>query len=234
MTSSWILLWQELRKRVFIWLSCLASFAVFLLPFANSLFIFFAHPLLHTLNNSQHLIATGILSGFWIPIELSLWFALLLSAPLFIWQFWSFIKPALTKTEKIWWKIYLGGSLGLFFLGLAFAYWVALPICLHILVHATPLLVNVMPDITNYLNFSFRLIISFGLATQLPLIILLLCQLKLVRVEELKKIRRYIIIGAFVIGMIIAPDVISQCLLAIPLCLLFELGILLAKFRILR
>lgn len=230
MTTSFITYWQELRKRLLIWVSSLAALSILLLPFSNSLFNVFAKPLLQALNTSENVIATGILSGFWIPIELSLWFSLLLSIPILLWQCWIFIKPALKKTEKIWWKIYLSGSLVLFLLGLCFAYFIVLPICLHVLFKATPSLVRVMPDIVNYLNFSFRLMLSFGLACQLPLVILLLCQLKIATVDQLRQKRRYVIISAFVIGMIIAPDVISQCFLAIPIWGLFELGILLARF----
>ncbi|MCD6048143.1 MAG: twin-arginine protein translocation system subunit TatC [Gammaproteobacteria bacterium] len=229
---SFVALWQELRQRLLLWLLVLIIFSVALLPLASHLFTVFARPLLHTLNPSQPLIATGIISGFWIPIELSLWFALLLSIPILLWQCWAFAKPALKKTEKKWWKIYLAGSFFLFLAGLFFCYQVVLPLCMRVLIRATPESVHIMPDIVNYLNFSFRLLLTFGLAFQLPLLILLVSQFKFVSIDQLQKNRRYIIIGAFVIGMIIAPDVITQCFLAIPLWLLYELGILLVKFFI--
>jgi sec-independent protein translocase protein TatC len=232
LNPSFAALWQELRWRLLIWLIALVIFSVALLPLASHLFNIFANPLLRILNPTQSLIATGIISGFWIPIELSLWFALLLSIPILLWQCWAFAKPALKKTEKKWWKIYLTGSFFLFLAGLAFCYQIVLPLCMHVLIRATPQSVRIMPDIVNYLNFSFRLLLSFGIAFQLPLVILLLNQFKLINISQLKKNRRYIIISAFVIGMIIAPDVITQCFLAVPLWLLYELGILLVNFLI--
>jgi sec-independent protein translocase protein TatC len=222
-------LWQELRKRLILWLVILTIFSLCLLPFANGIFNFFAHPLLKILDNKQPIIATGILSGFWIPIELSFWLSLLLSAPILLLQIWLFIRPALKTQEKFLWRFYLCGTLLLFFMGVIFCYNIVLPICLKVLLTATPTSVSVMPDIVNYLNFSFRLLLTFGIACQLPLLILLLCRLKITSVEQLTQWRRYIIIIAFIIGMIIAPDMISQCFLAIPLWLLFEVGLLLEK-----
>lgn len=222
-------LWQELRKRLLLWLTCLLIFALVLLPYAPTLFNIFARPLVSVLDNTRPLIAIGILSGFWVPIELSLWFALLLSIPILLNQIWLFIKPALKNSEKFISRFYLLSSLLLFLGGIIFAYTLVLPICLHVLFKATPSFVQVMPDIVNYLNFSFRLLLTFALACQTPLIILLLCHLQLTTIKQLAAVRRYIIIAAFVLAMILAPDVISQCFLAIPLWLLFELGLLLSK-----
>src|SRR3990167_6940411 len=160
-------LWQELRKRLILWLVSLIIFSLCLLPFTNSIFNFFAHPLLKILGNKQPIIATGILSGFWVPIELSLWLSLLLSAPILLVQIWLFIRPALKAQEKFLWRLYLCGSLFLFLIGIIFCYNIVLPLCLRVLLTATPTSVNVMPDIVNYLNFSFRLLLTFGVACQL-------------------------------------------------------------------
>ena len=229
-TAAIINLWQELRKRLLLWLGCLVFFSLSLLPFANTLFNVFAKPLQTILHTTQPLIAIGIISGFWVPIELSFWFALLLSIPVLLSQVWLFIQPALKTREKTFSRFYLVTSLCLFFIGLFFGYTVALPVCLTILLRATPTFVHVMPDIVNYLHFSFRLLLTFGIACQIPLIILLLCQLHITSRRKLSAWRRYIVIGAFFIAMLLAPDVISQCFLAIPLWLLFEVGLLLAKW----
>jgi len=228
MKNSTLLLFKELRQRLLLWLLFFAMTCVLFLSFANRLFIFFAQPLTHALSGTQHMIATGILSGFWIPIELSVWLALLLSIPFLFFQCWIFLKPALKKHELFWGRFYLCSSILLFFAGLFFCYFIVLPICLNVMMHAAPNLVNVMPDIVNYLSFSFRLLLGFGLTCQIPLLVLLLCQFNITTPTQLKKIRRYVIVCAFVAGMIIAPDVISQCFLAIPFCILFELGIFLA------
>jgi len=229
-TAALINLWQELRKRLLLWLACLVLFSLSLLPFANILFNIFAKPLQSILHSAQPLIAIGIVSGFWVPIELSFWFALLLSMPILLSQVWLLIRPALKTHEKIFSRFYLLASLALFFTGIIFAYIVVLPICLTVLLRATPTFVHVMPDIVNYLHFSFRLLLTFGIAGQIPLIILLLCQWHVTTRQKLNAWRRYVVIAAFFIAMLLAPDVISQCFLAIPLWLLFELGLLLAKW----
>ena len=225
-----LILWQELRSRL---IQCILFFLmvfVALLPFSNHCFELLAHPLLNNLNTSQSIIATAVTTGFWIPIEVCFWLALLISIPFLLWQLWRFILPALKKQERLWFRFYLSSSLGLFFIGLAFCYFLVLPVCLHILIHAAPADVKVMPDIVNYLHFCFHVLLAFGIAYQLPLIIVLLCQLEITTPAQLSAYRRYVIIAAFVLGMIIAPDVISQCLLAIPVWFLFEAGIALAKF----
>lgn len=229
-TSVIISLWQELRKRLLFWLGCLVFFSVSLLPFANTLFNIFAKPVQTVLHTNQPLIAIGMLTGFWVPIELSFSFALLLSMPILLSQIWLFIEPALKPHEKTCSRFYLFTSLCLFFIGIFFAYTIALPVCLSVLLRATPTFVHVMPDIVNYLHFSFLLLLTFGIACQIPLIILLLCQLHITSIQKLRTWRRYIVIAAFFIAMLLAPDVISQCFLAIPLWLLFELGLLLAKW----
>ncbi len=226
---SWIALWNELRQRIIYWLSFFIIIFIISLPISNHIFELFAKPLLKNLPIEQPIIATAITTAFWVPIELCFWLSALLSIPFLLWQLWSFALPALKKNEKRWLKFYLSSSLGLFLAGLAFCYFVVLPVGLHILINTAPERVKVMPDIVNYLNFCFRLLLAFGLAWQLPLLMILLNQLQIVTIQQFKKIRRFVIIGAFVIGMLLAPDVISQCLLALPLWLLFEVGIVLMQ-----
>lgn len=226
--SKYLDYWQELRQRLIFWLASLVILTFAFLPFANQLFTLFTKPLVKILPTQSHLIAVNIISGFWIPIEFCLFAAIGLSMPLLFFQLWRFVSPALKKHEKYWAWRFLWPSIFLFYLGIFIAYQCILPFILHFLIHAAPSNMIVLPDIVSYFNFALKLLLAFGLICQIPLIVNLTVSMGWLEKNQLKKIRPYVIIAAFVIGLIIAPDALSQTLIALPIWLLFELGLLTA------
>lgn len=220
----------EIRRRLFYILIVVSCVLLSLLPFNTQLFTLIVHPLQQWLPKSSHLVATKITATFIIPLKITVYLSVLLSIPFIFYQIWSFASPALYTNEKnkTWPLLFF--SLLLFYLGLLFAFYFILPIIFHFFVTTTPPGVLLMTDISAYLDFIVTLLFAFGVAFQCPLIILLLVKFNLVKLSTLKKQRPYFVIFAFTIGMLLTPpDVISQTLLAIPLCLLFECGLLLIK-----
>jgi sec-independent protein translocase protein TatC len=198
---------------------------------AKPLFFQFAQPLLDLLPN-QSLIATQVAAPFFIPLKFSLLFSLGVALPWFMFQIWRFIAPGLFQQEKMTIRCALIMSIALFYAGIAFAYYVVMPLALQFFVSSAPLGVTVMTDISAYMDFSLKLLLAFGLAFETPLAVVVLVRTGLVRVDQLKKQRGYVIIAAFTLGMLLTPpDVFSQTLLAIPLWLLFELGLLLSQLK---
>lgn len=221
----------ELRKRLINCLLALSLIFAILFYFANDLYTLLALPLLHHLPHGQGLIATNIVAPFFVPFELTFVAALFLAIPVFLYQLWAFIAPALYKHEKkLVWSLLLISTL-LFYLGVAFAYFVIFPIIFGFLTHTAPQGVIVSPDISQYLDFTLRLFFIFGGIFEVPVATILLVWAGVTTRERLIKARPYAIVGAFIIGMLLGPpDVLSQTLLAVPLWLLFELGIFLSQF----
>lgn len=220
----------ELRARLFS--SVLMLFAVFaiLLYFANDLYTWLALPLLKFLPQG-HLIATQIVSPFFVPFKLAFVAALFLALPFFLYQLWSFVAPALYGHERrlVWPFILLSGLL--FYSGIAFAYFVIFPMLFHFLAQVAPTGVLLSPDISEYLDFTIKLLLTFGGLFEIPMFMLLLTSIGVVTRKRFVQSRSYAIVSAFIIGMLLAPpDVLSQTLLAIPICLLYELGLLLTRF----
>jgi sec-independent protein translocase protein TatC len=202
--------------------------AVFFAILAKPLFFIFAQPLLDLLPN-ESLIATQVAAPFFIPLKFSLLFSLGLALPWFLYQIWRFISPGLFKQEKKLLSLGLILSIFLFYAGIAFAYFFVMPLALKFFVGSAPIGVTVMTDISAYMDFAIKLLLAFGLAFETPLIVVLLVRTGIVRADQLKNKRGYVLIAAFTIGMLLTPpDVFSQTLLAIPLWLLFELGLLLS------
>lgn len=221
----------EFRKRL---LKCVFFLLVvfgILFYFSNQLFTFLALPLLKNLPVGRGLIAINIVSPFFVPFELTFFAAFFICVPFFLYQLWAFIMPALYSDErKFLWPL-LSMSTFLFYLGVAFAYFIIFPVLFGFLSHSAPEGVMVSPDIGQYLEFTLKLFLVFGLIFEVPVVTILLIWTGVTSREALTKIRPYAIVSAFVIGMLLAPpDVISQTLLAIPLWLLFEAGILLSRF----
>ena len=219
----------ELRSRLIHALIVLfLIFAVFLY-FANNLYTWLAYPLLRFLPQG-HLIATQIVSPFFVPFKLAFMAAMLISVPYFLYQIWSFISPALYGHERrmIW--PFLFGSAFLFYSGLAFAYFVIFPMLFHFLARIAPEGVMLSPDISEYLDFTIKLLLVFGGLFEIPMVIVLLVSTGIVKLERFIKWRSYAIVGAFIIGMLLAPpDVLSQTILAVPIWLLYEAGIVLSR-----
>ena len=221
----------EVRKRLFICLSALIIIFSLLFCFANHIYTLLALPLLKQLPAGHSLIATSVVAPFFVPFELTFASALFLTVPVFLYQLWAFIAPALYQHERklIWPLLWI--SVLLFYVGVAFAYFVVFPIIFSFLVHTAPQGVTISPDISDYLNFTLKLFFIFGLIFEVPIATILLIWTGITTRESLIAARPYAIVGAFVIGMLLAPpDVLSQTLLAIPLWLLFELGLFLARF----
>lgn len=205
----------------------LAFLALF--SFAQDLYYLLALPLLEALPLGSQMIATDVTTPFFVPMKVALMTAFVVSLPNTLYQVWSFIAPGLYLHEK---KLVLPlVSIGclLFLSGMAFAYFLVLPIVFHFITSVTPTGVMVMTDIDKYLSFILNLFLAFGITFEVPIIVILLTRFQLVSLDKLKSTRPYVIVGAFIIGAIVTPpDVISQVLLAIPLWLLFELGIVIA------
>ena len=220
----------ELRSRLissFIFL--FAIFAVFMY-FANHLYTWLALPLLKYLPQG-HLIATQIVSPFFVPFKLAFLASVMVSVPFFLYQLWAFISPALYGRERrlIW--PFLMTSAGLFYSGIAFAYFIIFPILFRFLVHVAPEGVILSPDISEYLDFTTKLLLVFGALFEIPMVMVLLVAMGVVARARFIKMRSYAIVGAFIIGMLLAPpDVLSQTLLAIPIWLLYEMGIVMSRF----
>ncbi len=223
----------ELRKRLFKCLFVLFIIFGILFCFANPLYTLLAQPLLKHLPTSHGLIAINMVAPFFVPFELTFVTAILLSMPFFLYQLWAFIAPALYQNERrlIWPLLFM--STLLFYTGIAFAYFIIFPILFAFLTHSAPHGVMLSPDMSQYLEFTLKLFLIFGVLFEVPVITILLIWMGVTSREKLIKIRPYAIVGAFVIGMLLAPpDVMSQTLVAVPLWILFEAGIFLSQFFI--
>lgn len=221
----------ELRSRllriVAIWLLIFLG----LFYFANDLYTFLSEPLRAFLPEGTSMIATDVASPFLTPFKLALISALFLAMPFVLHQFWGFIAPGLYKHEKRIALPLLASSIILFYAGMAFAYFVVFPLVFGFFTSVAPEGVAVMTDISSYLDFVMTLFLAFGLSFEIPVATVLLVLAGAVDVARLKAIRGYVIVGCFVIGMLLTPpDVISQTMLALPMWLLYEVGILFAGF----
>lgn len=197
--------------------------------FARELYSFLAFPLLEKLPQGGQMIATEVVTPFFIPIKVALMVAFLVTLPHTLYQVWAFVAPGLYSHEKRLFLPLVFISSLLFFAGMAFAYFVVLPLVFEFIVYFAPEGVAVMTDISEYLNFVLTMFLAFGITFEVPVFVLILIRTGLVSIEKMKSIRRFVLVGAFIIGAIFTPpDVMSQILLAIPLYLLYELGIILA------
>lgn len=219
----------ELRARLI--RALLALFLGFL-PcafFARELYSFLAFPLLEKLPQGGQMIATEVVTPFFIPMKVALMVAFLVTLPHTFYQVWAFVAPGLYSHEKRLFLPLVFVSSLLFFTGMAFAYFAVLPLVFEFIVYFAPEGVAVMTDISEYLNFVLSMFLAFGITFEVPIFVLILIRTGLVSIEKMRSVRRFVLVGAFIIGAIFTPpDVMSQILLAIPLYLLYELGILLA------
>ncbi|HSO84735.1 twin-arginine translocase subunit TatC [Thiocapsa sp.] len=220
----------ELRDRLI--RMSIAIFVVFLalFPFANEIYTFVAAPLMAQLPEGNTMIATQVAAPFLTPFKLALIAAVFLSMPFLLYQFWGFVAPGLYKHEKRLATPLLISSIILFYVGVAFAYFVVFPLIFAFLSASTPDGVAMMTDISAYLDFVLALFFAFGIAFEIPIATILLVAAGITTPAALASKRPYVIVGAFVVGMLLTPpDVISQTLLAVPMWLLFELGIVFSK-----
>lgn len=223
----------ELRSRLLRSLVCILVIFLALLYFSNDIYHMVSSPLMRQLPSGASMIATDVASPFLTPIKLTLIVSVFISAPYILYQVWSFIAPALYKHERRLMMPLLFSSTALFYLGMAFAYFVVFPLAFGFFVKTAPEGILISTDINNYLNFVMALFFAFGVSFEVPVAIILLCWSGVTTPDDLKKKRPYIIVGAFVVGMIMTPpDVFSQTLLAIPMCILFEIGVFCARFYV--
>lgn len=226
---------MELRDRLMrMVLGVLIVFAV-LVPFANSLYKAISQPLRDQLLDGNQMIATGTVTPFLVPIKLALALAFFIALPWVLYQLWAFVAPGLYRHEKKLVMPLVVSSTLLFYTGMAFAYFVVLPLFSAFMAGTTPEGVNWMPDIHLYLSFLLTLFFAFGLAFEVPVATILLCLVGATTPDALAEKRPYIFVGAFVFGMLLTPpDVISQTLLALPMWILFEIGVILSRIMLRR
>jgi len=179
------------------------------------------------------MIATDVASPFFTPIKLTMIVSVFVSAPFILYQIWGFIAPALYKHEKRLMMPLLFSSSVLFYLGMAFAYFIVFPLAFAFFAKTAPIGVQIATDINNYLDFVMAIFMAFGVSFEVPIAIILLCWSGVTSPDDLRKKRPYVLVGAFVVGMLLTPpDVFSQTLLAIPMYCLFEIGVFFARFYV--
>ncbi|WKA62308.1 Sec-independent protein translocase subunit TatC [Pectobacterium aroidearum] len=223
----------ELRKRLLNSIICVLAVFVVLVFFANDIYQVVSAPLIKQLPAGASMIATDVASPFFTPIKLTMIVSVFVAAPLVLYQVWAFVAPALYKHERRLMMPLLVSSSLLFYAGMAFAYFVVFPLAFGFFAKTAPVGVLIATDINNYLDFVMALFMAFGVSFEVPVAIVLLCWSGVVTPEDLKRKRPYILVGAFVVGMLLTPpDVFSQTLLAIPMYLLFEIGVFFSRFYV--
>lgn len=219
----------ELRDRLI--RSIIAILVIFLglVSWAREIYTLLAQPMLAALPQGGQMIATDVAGAFFVPMKVTLMLAFLIALPYVLYQAWAFVAPGLYAHEKKLTLPLLVSSVILFFTGMAFAYFIVFPTVFVFVNKFAPEGVAVMTDIDKYLSFVMSTFLAFGITFEVPVVVIVLVIAGLVSVAKLKEIRPYVVVGAFVVGAIFTPpDVLSQFLLAVPLCLLYELGIVVA------
>jgi sec-independent protein translocase protein TatC len=221
----------ELRSRLLRAIVAVVIVLAALFPFAKDIYAALARPLLRVLPHGSTMIATDVTGTFLVPLKVTLMAAFLLALPYVLYQAWAFVAPGLYQHEKRLVIPVLVSSFVFFLVGMAFAYFFVFPIAFGFFAGYAPIGVQMMTDIDKYLSFVLTMFIAFGITFETPVVVIVLVRMRIVSLEKLRSARPYVIVGAFVVGAVFTPpDVISQLLLAVPLWLLFELGILLARF----
>lgn len=220
----------ELRNRLLKVVLCVLAIFLGLSVYANQIYSFLAGPLLKHMPKNSSMIAIDVASPFLTPFKLALVAAVFISVPVILYQFWAFVAPGLYRRERRMIFPLLVASTVLFYLGVAFAYFVVFPLIFGFLTAAAPEGVAVMTDITKYLDFILTMFFAFGVCFEVPIFTIVLVWTGLVSTAALSEARPYVIVAAFVVGMVLTPpDVISQTLLAVPMWMLFEAGLLFAR-----
>ena len=220
----------ELRSRLLKVIVLFAVFSVLGIPFASEIYLFVSAPLIELLPDGSTMIATEVASPFMAPIKLVLYIALMFSMPWLFYQTWMFMSPGLYKNERAFTGPLMLSTVILFFSGAVFAFFVVCPIIFKFFIAMAPESISVMTDINQYLSFVFKLIFAFGVAFEIPIATILIVKNGIMSKESLVKARPYLIILFLIVGMLLTPpDVFSQLFLAIPMWILFEVGILFAR-----
>jgi sec-independent protein translocase protein TatC len=221
----------ELRQRL---LRAIVAVLIVFAPlafFANELFTVVAQPLVDKLPEGTSIIATSVIAPFMTPLKLALIMSVFIAMPYILYQAWAFIAPGLYRNEKRFAMPLFASSVVLFYVGVAFAYFIVFPLMFGFLTSSAPEGVRVMTDMSSYLDFTMLLFFAFGMAFEVPVATVLLVATGLVKIESLKKHRGYIVLGIFVVAAFLTPpDAVSQSFMAAPMYLLYEIGIVLAQF----
>ncbi|HEA25967.1 MAG TPA: twin-arginine translocase subunit TatC [Ectothiorhodospiraceae bacterium] len=221
----------EMRDRLLRVVIVVVVVFIGLFSFANELYNIVATPLLVHLPEGASMIATKPAGTFFTPMKLALVFSIFISMPFILYQMWSFVAPGLYTHEKKMVMPLMFSSTLLFYLGMAFAYYVVFPLMFQFFIAMTPEGVTVMTDIGEYLDFILKIFFAFGIAFEVPIVVILLIWTGMTTAEALAAKRPYMVVGAFVVGMLLTPpDIISQTLLALPMWLLFEVGLLASRY----
>ena len=221
----------ELRTRLVRSIIAIVVVLLVLFPFAKDIYALLAQPLLHALPQGATMIATDVTGTFLVPLKVTLVAAFLIALPYVLWQIWAFVAPGLYQNEKRLVLPVLVSSCVFFAIGMSFAYFVVFPVAFHFFANYTPVGVQMMTDIDKYVSFVLTMFIAFGVTFETPVVVVVLVHLGVVSLAKLRSIRPYVIVGSFVVGAVFTPpDILSQCLLAIPLWMLFELGLLISRF----
>jgi sec-independent protein translocase protein TatC len=219
----------ELRSRVV--KSAIAIVVIFLclMPWAANIFDVLARPMMAALPSGSRMIATGVITPFLIPVKVTMLVAFVIALPWVLFQAWAFVAPGLYRHEKRLIAPLVISSSVLFIAGIAFCYFFVFGVVFPFVNHFAPKSVSVAPDIDSYVDFVMTMFISFGVTFEVPIVVIVLVRMGLVPLAKLKQIRPYVVVGAFVLAAVVTPpDIMSQLLLAVPLCLLYEMGLLLA------
>ena len=219
----------EMRDRLLRAVLAIVIIFICLFPWSQDLYALLAKPLLAALPKGGQMIATEVTAPFFVPMKVTMMAAFLLAMPWVFYQAWAFVAPGLYQHEKRFGIPLLIASVILFLLGMAFAYFLVFPVVFGFVVGVAPAGVAVMTDIAKYLDFVLTMFMAFGVTFEVPVAVVLLVKMGMVSVAKLREIRPYVIVGAFVVGAIFTPpDIISQFMLAVPLWVLYELGIVVA------
>ena len=219
----------ELRDRIM--RAALAVVVIFLcmMPWSSNIYDFLASPMISALPTGSKMIATGVITPFLIPVKVTLMAAFIVALPWVLYQAWAFVAPGLYAHEKRLIAPLVVSSSALFVIGVAFCYQFVFKVVFKVIFELAPKSINVAPDIESYFDFVMTMFLAFGLTFEVPIVVVVLVRMGLVSVEKFKQMRPYVIVGAFVIAAIVTPpDAVSMLLLALPLWLLFEIGLLVA------
>jgi len=221
----------ELRTRLLKAVSAILIIfiALFLYPGASAIYDMLAQPMLAALPQGTRMIATGVITPFMVPIKVTLLAAFVIALPVVLYQAWAFVAPGLYRHEQRLALPLIFSSTLLFLLGMAFCYFVVFRTVFHFIAGFAPESITPAPDIEAYVSFVITMFVAFGITFEVPVAVILLVKMGVVSVQKLREARGYVIVGAFVIAAVVTPpDVLSQFMLAVPLCLLFEVGLLVA------
>jgi sec-independent protein translocase protein TatC len=222
---------MELRDRLLRSLVAIGIVFVCLFPWASDLYDLLAYPMMQTLPAGSKMIATGVITPFLIPVKIAAMIAFVIVLPYVLYQAWAFVAPGLYAHEKKLVLPLVFTSSALFLCGMAFCYFFVFRVVFSFVNQIAPASITVAPDIEQYLNFVLTMFLAFGVTFEVPIVVVILARMGIVTLEQLRTSRPYFIVGSFVVAAVVTPpDVVSQLLLAIPMCILYEVGLFAARF----